>query len=544
MANRNLFSQITIPHVPTLMLIIGYPAYWLSLFFNTEVQGYTSNIVWWIWGVLSFYICWRQRKVIIDLVVGHINNAQKGVLFERSCVWFYSAFMLIMLLWLFFASSYPLHLPQEFDALNYHYTLPRQHLIQGSFSHLPWSTADLFLMPIQYALSPFWFSTELLNKWPQYIFLVGLLSMIYTLVLSMWQHRLKALWAVIATLSTHAVMVQGGTAMLDLTITYLFFATIHSFIKGRWGLFAVESAFFVFAKPLLPIQMLLLSGALVITYFIFHKKLAWSLEHSFDFFWKSGSITSFPKYLWFWIGLIVGGPFMLKSFWFAGTPLYPLGMGTLTINPSIDVGSSYWQAMIVTTKDLLAAGNDFGEGSSLWHWIKHWWILAVPTKGVNNSFDYPLGLTYLLFIGPFLMAFIRSLFQKKFSLAAWFIVFYWATWWFSTQQSRFLYIPIIGIYVIMIHQKIFKSRVFHVGLMLACCLTLISSVRSHQHIIGQSRQEVLRATDKNLMALSERQPPNATIFVNHADIAYLTRKGWPIKGDKVFVVGTQDLIMK
>ena len=47
----------------------------------------------------------------------------------------------------FYASFYPPHLLPETDAINYHYTLPRQHLILNSFAHLPWSVADLFTLP-------------------------------------------------------------------------------------------------------------------------------------------------------------------------------------------------------------------------------------------------------------------------------------------------------------------------------------------------------------------------------------------------------------
>src|SRR5882672_6699659 len=79
----------------------------------------------------------------------------------------------------FLAALLPPHLMQEVDALNYHYSLPRQHLIRGSFAHLRWSTADLWPLPLQFALSPYWFMTELPNKVPQFFFLAGLVGLSY-----------------------------------------------------------------------------------------------------------------------------------------------------------------------------------------------------------------------------------------------------------------------------------------------------------------------------------------------------------------------------
>lgn len=75
----------------------------------------------------------------------------------------------------------PPHVPPEFDALNYHYTLPRQHLITGSFAHLKWSVADLWLLPFQFSLAPYWFSTVLPNKVPQFIFMLGLWAVVFRL---------------------------------------------------------------------------------------------------------------------------------------------------------------------------------------------------------------------------------------------------------------------------------------------------------------------------------------------------------------------------
>src|SRR3989338_4436507 len=88
----------------------------------------------------------------------------------------------LILLCSLYAASLPPHLVQESDALNYHYTLPRQHLVLNSFQHITWSSADLFLLPLQFALSPYWFAAGLPNKLPQFIFLIGIIAMVASLV--------------------------------------------------------------------------------------------------------------------------------------------------------------------------------------------------------------------------------------------------------------------------------------------------------------------------------------------------------------------------
>ena len=62
-----------------------------------------------------------------------------------------------ILLIIVLASVEPIHLMQEADCMNYHYGLPRQHLILGSFGHISWAADDLFLLPVDFSLSPFWF---------------------------------------------------------------------------------------------------------------------------------------------------------------------------------------------------------------------------------------------------------------------------------------------------------------------------------------------------------------------------------------------------
>jgi len=67
-------------------------------------------------------------------------------------------------------------------------------------------------------------------------------------------------------------------------------------------------------------------------------------------------------------------------------------------------------------------------------------------------------------------------------------------------------------------------------------------MRAHKHLLGQSRQNVLRSTDKQLIALSNQSSPQAMIYVNHPDIAYLTRPGWPLSGHGIYVLDTRHLI--
>ncbi len=166
----------TLSHLPTWFFIIGYPLFWLDLYTHSARHGVTSELSWVLFGCAAL-LC-------LSAAVGGGQNYFKRLNFfwsslDRVEKLFWSAGFGIALLILgivVLASLKPIHLIQESDCLQYHYALPRQHLILGSFAHIPWAADDLFLLPMDFALAPFWFATVLPNKIPQLIIFFGLIS--------------------------------------------------------------------------------------------------------------------------------------------------------------------------------------------------------------------------------------------------------------------------------------------------------------------------------------------------------------------------------
>ena len=157
MAIHRSLGKITTPlsHLPTWFFIIGYPLFWLQLYTHTASHGVTSPWSWILFGCVALVPLRTFFKdgLGLKLYFSKFDTAEK--LLWCSC-WGVAIFMIGMVV---LASLKPIHLLQESDCLNYHYTLPRQHLIIGSFVHIPWAADDLFLLPMDFALAPFWFAT-------------------------------------------------------------------------------------------------------------------------------------------------------------------------------------------------------------------------------------------------------------------------------------------------------------------------------------------------------------------------------------------------
>ncbi len=158
------------------MLIIGYPVYWLELYLFKSPMGKTTFLAPFLFILFFVGLCiyrYQNNILFVKKILDFFKELDLGAKVLIGIGSFLSLFILGIV---FYSSLFPPHLVQEFDFLNYHVTIPRQHLITHSFAHLPWSSADLYLMPVQFALTPFWLCTKLLNKLPQFIFLMGLIS--------------------------------------------------------------------------------------------------------------------------------------------------------------------------------------------------------------------------------------------------------------------------------------------------------------------------------------------------------------------------------
>ena len=128
--------------------------------------------------------------------------------------------------------------------------------------------------------------------------------------------------------------------------------------------------------------------------------------------------------------------------------------------------------------------------------------MAVPEKGVNNAFDYPLGLTYLLMIGPFLFFLIKDILRRKFSSLSILAAVIWALWWFTAQQSRFLYLPLMIVFMVTIARLEKIPRGLYLCLLISLFLEAISLWGAHKNDMARWGVDVLRPQDKQMLALN------------------------------------------
>lgn len=503
MAIHHSLGKIEIPpsHLPTWLFIVGYPLFWLQLYTHTAGDGVTSALSWVLFGVVVLVSlrttpteAWGQARN--DLFSKISTSSIEKILWTAS--FGLSLFIIAIVV---SASLKPIHLIQEFDCLQYHYTLPRQHLILGSFAHIPWAADDLFLLPMDFALAPFWFVGELPNKIPQLIIFFGLISVAMRLTFALagegrpWAGPLVGL----VILGTHGFAIQMGTGMLDLAIAYLFLASLDSLRIGNWFLAGIEFTFFFWSKPLMPLEAIVTMGILACLYGLARRN-HWQVTGGI-------ALNDWNKALglFVFLSVVVAGPFIVKSIYYAATPFFPLSPGMLGNLAQIKAHPQAWDSLQQASRSWMeGTKNNYGHGRGLIAFIKHWWLLSVPEKGVNNAFDYPLGLTYLLMVGPFLFFLTKDILQRKFSPLSVLAAVIWGLWWFTAQQSRFLYVPLLVIYIITIARLKRIPRTLFLCLLMSLFLEAISLWGAHKVDIRRWGVNDLRGEDTRIVEINRR----------------------------------------
>jgi hypothetical protein len=518
-------NYIKLTHLPSFILIIGYFFYWMELYLIKRGRGLTSPGAWVLVICLLVYALYIKRKVIINALVWG-SNAFRGqkISIKLLLVLSFVLSALIVII-VFLALLKPPHLPQEFDALNYHITLPRQHLILNSFKHIRWSSADLFPMPLQFSLAPYWLVGSMPNKFIHLFFIVGLAALSLSLVARLSKNNFLSLCLVtFAFLGSHAFGIQMPAVMLDIVICYLFVAFFDSLCKRAYLLSAIELSFLVWAKSFFPLLFIAITLIGVISYFLLKRFCNWRSVISFDSILIKFDKKILKKLIVFFIltSVIIAGPFIIKALYYAATPLYPFSPGAMAIS-TIDKDSLHWQSIVEKGEIYYLVKDNYGGGRSIVDFLQHFWLIAVPEKDVNNRYDYPLGLPYLLFLMPFFYLLFVSMRKKEFGFLPAFVVLYWIFWWFGSQQSRFLYIPLISIFIGVSASIKKPSLVFLSVLMFSLTFNVISISRANYKSIVSSTSALLRARDKDIINMNEKYIDNKRgdlVKLDFFDVAY------------------------
>lgn len=523
-------NPVNIAHLPTFMLAIGYPVYWVLMLTHQAPKGITSSVAWWLFVLFAAFVILRERRAIAETAVDMyrrflaLNFIEKGFFSAGSCIGLFILFCAFM------ASLLPPHLSQESDLMNYHQSLSRQHLILGSFEHIPWSANDFFYIPIDLALAPFWFVSALPNKFPQFIFSLGIIAVIISL--ARWFKAgafTAAAVSVFAFLGSHGHGIQLGTGMLDLTVCYLFLASLDSLLRRQKWLLITEVTFFLWSKSLVVLQMGALVVLLVCVFRILRITGAGRVLFDFEKAISPEDLAQIMRFMRGCLGGIlivslgVAGPFLFKSLYYTGTPFFPVAFGMLSYHPGIPEGSTAWESLGRSAGFLTDSIRQDGYGRSIVDFLAHFWAIAVPAEQVNNAFDYPMGLSYLLFLGPFMFFIVRSVRKKEFPVLPWLVVCYWILWWFSVRETRHLYAPVILMFIVSSLSLRNWSKVLFVVLILAMSLNAISVYRAHRSNFFKPPDQVLRADDRHLASLSRQyhdQGRSDVVELQEHEVAY------------------------
>ncbi|MCF7907816.1 MAG: hypothetical protein K9L86_02935 [Candidatus Omnitrophica bacterium] len=524
----NSFSSFSnLLHLPSFALIIGYIIYWFEIYFFKKGQGLSSPLATCLLAVLAIYLFFGQRKLFFSAVDWCIKEYKQESKIRKAVILLACCIVFLILLTTFFALLLPPHLAQEFDALNYHLTLPRQHLILGSFSHIHWSAADLFPLPIQFALAPYWLIKEIPSKFIHILFVFGLLAISLNLIRCFSNNNFLSLFiGLMAILGSHNVGIQIPILMLDIVICYLFLASIDSFLEGKIILGSIELSFFIWSKSFVPFQMLAILTIIFLIGLLLKKlganNRSWVFEKtSYDKLLSRKYLKKSVLYL-FLSSMLVGGPFMAKSLLKSGTPLFPFSPGLLKTS-SVDQKTPHWRSIVASSERHFSTKDAYGSGRSILEFLRHLWLIAVPEDQTTNRYDYPLGLPYLLFLAPFIYFVFISFKKKQLVLLPLFAVSFWMLWWFGSQQARFLYIPLLIIFI-SVAAKIKQPRnSFIYALVIALLFNFISIFRAHSGDLFKPSVKVLRTKDKQLIEMNKKYRDRSSlspVVLDYYDVAY------------------------
>jgi hypothetical protein len=332
----------------------------------------------------------------------------------------------------------PPHLEHEYDAINYHMGLAKQHLLQGGLRHLWWSAADLWPMPIQWGLAPFWFSSQTHHKLPQFIAALWALGLLLALSRRSEQRSEQPgylTWIpVLAFASTQGVMFQLGTAMMDLTILYFLLAFLYALRRDRPCWAALHLAVFASSKAFMPVQAAAIA--------LFGLGFYWLKDrHACRAFIRKQAIM-----------LMLACAFTLillsRTLWVslerAGTPLFPFA--TCLISSVAGCQGRAGEVIRESAARHLQSRDDYGQGRGMGAFLRHLWAVAVPSKSnkFNNEYDYALGLGWLLWVVLLVASVPRWIKQRAIPFVVVVAIGFWITWWLGSHQSRWLY-PVMAL---------------------------------------------------------------------------------------------------
>ncbi len=423
--------------LPTLVLFFSYLLFLSSVYLGISFKPYNIILIISLFGI-SVYTA--------SIVLNDIFR-----LFSRVRAWFrYVILGLVAELTSLFLlcgwhSLKPIHLPQETDVLTYHLFLPLQHLAAHSLNPISWYWQEMNPMVIQWSMTPLF-----LIFWPPiklgaFCLQVVLSCQIYLIGRLLNLSQTDAIFALGCWVLTQCVYLQLGTAMFDHVNLYFITSVIIVLILlfrykyswrhlgttriMKWGgdlLFCIAGlsvAYGVSTKNLSVMVFLLTTIPFI---FIFPKLKSLRV-------YRISQITLILTLL---AAVIVLVPCWLRIWRYCGNPMFPIIVGNWLVEP------------VVSTEDLLQLREQFGKWFRGYGFGQTWknflitpFALGFSGNGINNRFDYPLGVPpYFCVLGLAMFAVLPKR-KMYFDIKPIFVsmALIYISWWFICQQTRFLY---------------------------------------------------------------------------------------------------------
>ena len=90
---------------------------------------------------------------------------------------------------------------------------------------------------------------------------------------------------------------------------------------------------------------------------------------------KEGSVKVVKLLLIF--SIVIGGPFIMKSLYYTGTPLFPFKTGLLGFHKIGEQDPQDWAELNKKAERIVATKDDYGSGRSAMDFLQHLWLISV-----------------------------------------------------------------------------------------------------------------------------------------------------------------------
>jgi hypothetical protein len=447
---------------PTVLWLLGFLEFWVQLGSLPLPLGIS------VWAAVALAVACvvRKREALERNLQAIQREILQAPLLFKLLLLLCCGLMLVGLL----ESRHPPHLIQEGDVMVYHVAIPRQHLLFRTAGHIPWSVADLFPMALQWGFAPAWLMNDTVTKWPQAAAALWLTALMIGLGRSTAGHDRPAYLGWIpglAALSSHGIMVQLGTAMMDLPILYCAVAAWHALRRRRIVWAALHLALFATAKSFSPFQTILVFGIALIVMLASRSARPAEALH----------LTVRPALLCLGFSILLLARSAVVGMRVAGTPLFPFFVCMDASAPGCAGPAE--ENIRESARQHLGTRDVYGNGRGLKALISHVWRVAVPTQGVNNEYDYPLGLPWLIGVLLLIISLVGGIRERRVTAECAVALAFWVVWWAGSHQSRWLY-PTIAFAWLGTQglQRLIERRVLLGALAVSGAFSLISQWRS------------------------------------------------------------------